>query len=104
MLWMLLILIMGWPGILTSLGLSIAGVVRQQPRLLLIAALVALPFAWYLNAFWPLFRGFGLFLPLFQLGAALALYRHERWIAGVCLLPFVTIASVLAFIVLTQPR
>ena len=95
-------MIVGWPGILTSLGLSIAGIVRQQPRLLLIAALAALPFAWYLNAAWPPFRGFGLFLPLFQLAAALALYRHHRWRAGVCLLPFVTIASVLAFIVLTQ--
>lgn len=97
----LLIMIMGWPGILTSLALSLAGVARQQPVALLIGALLAVPYAWYLNAF-PFFSGVGLVLPLFQLGAALALYRGRRWLASLCLLPFISITSWLAFVVLTQ--
>lgn len=101
MLSMLLIGIMGWPGILAALGLSTVGIVRNRPLWLVIAALVALPFAWYLNA-QPLFKGFGLFLPLFQIGAALALHRYQRWLASICLLPLAGIAVWLAFTVLTQ--
>lgn len=101
MLSMLLILIVGWPGILTALGLSLAGLASNRPTLLLIATLVALPYAWYLNAF-PLFDGVGLFLPLFHLGAALAIARGRRWLAGLCLLPFICITGWLAFVVLTQ--
>lgn len=97
----LLILIMGWPGILTSLGLSLAGIIRKQPLLLFIGALIAIPYAWYLNAL-PRFSGLGIFLPLFQLGAALAMYRGRRWLASLCLLPFVSITSWLAFVVLSQ--
>lgn len=97
----LLIMIMGWPGILASLALSLAGIARQQPVALLIGAVLAVPYAWYLNAF-PLFSGVGLVLPLFQLGAALAMYHGRRWLASLCLLPFISITSWLALVVLTQ--
>jgi hypothetical protein len=98
---MLLIAIIGWPGIITSLGLSLAGVARRRHGWLLAGALVGLPFAWYLSAL-PLFKGAGLFLPLFQLGAAYAIYRGHRPLALLCLLPLISITIWLAFVVLSQ--
>lgn len=97
----LLILIMGWPAIITSLGFSFVGVARKQYKLILIGTLLAVPFAWYLNAT-PRFRGIGALLPVLQLGAALTVYRGHAWLALLLLLPFVSITFWLAFVVLTQ--
>ena len=96
----LLIAIIGWPGIITSLGLSLTGVAREQPAWLVAGAIVAIPFSWYLNNL-PLFEGVGQFLPLLQLAAAVVVYRGLRWWALVLLLPFISIAIWLAFVGLT---
>lgn len=97
----LVIAIVGWPGIITSLGLSLTGIVRKQPAWLLAGAIAGIPFAWYLNAL-PLLRGVGQFLPLLQLGAAVTIYRGQRCLASVLLLPLIGITIWLAFVVLTQ--
>jgi hypothetical protein len=97
----LLIAMIGWPGIITSLGLSLTGIARKQPAWLVAGAIVAIPFSWYLNNL-PLFEGVGQFLPLLQLGAAVAVHYRQRWWALVLLLPFISVAIWLAFVVLTQ--
>lgn len=97
----LLILLIGWPGIISSLAISIAGVIRSKPVWLIIGAVLAIPFSWYLSG-WPLFRHIGLLLPLFQLGASVAIHRHVTWLAWLLLLPFAGIAVWLGITVLMQ--
>jgi hypothetical protein len=97
----LLILLIGWPGIISSLAISIAGVIRSKPVWLIIGAILAVPFSWYLSGS-PLFRNIGLLLPLFQLGAAVAIHRHVTWLAWLLLLPFAGIAAWLGITILMQ--
>jgi hypothetical protein len=97
----LLILLIGWPGIISSLAISIAGVIRSKPVWLIIGAILAFPFSWYLSAT-PLFRHIGLLLPLFQLVASVAIHRHVTWLAWLLLLPFAGIAAWLGITVLMQ--
>lgn len=96
-----LVIAMGWPSILTSLGLSLTGIARKRQVLLLIGALLVVPFAYYLNAS-PRFAVPGAFLPMLHLGAAVAVYRGHRWLALLLLLPFIAVTIWLAVAVLTQ--
>ncbi|MCX9012184.1 MAG: hypothetical protein OIN66_13815 [Candidatus Methanoperedens sp.] len=97
----ILILFIGWPGIISSLAISIAGIIKSKPLWLIIGAILAIPFSWYLSAT-PLLRHIGLLLPLFQVGAAVAIYRHVIWLAWLLLLPLACIAGWLGIAVLTQ--
>jgi hypothetical protein len=97
----ILTLLIGWLGIISSLAISIAGVIRSKPVWLIIGAMLAVPFSWYLSG-WPLFQYIGLLLPLFQLGAAVAIQRHVTWLAWLLLLPFAGIAAWLGITVLMQ--
>jgi hypothetical protein len=98
---LLAIIFIGWPGIISSLAISIAGVIRSKPVWLIIGAILAVPFSWFLSAT-PLFRHIGLLLPLFQLGSAVAIHRHVTWLAWLLLLPFAGIAAWLGITVLMQ--
>src|SRR5659263_746427 len=62
-----------WSLILSSLIISIMGVQKRTPVWLIIGAILAVPLSLYLNMF-PLFRYIGLLLPLFQLGASIAIH------------------------------
>jgi hypothetical protein len=97
----LLILLIGWPGIISSLAISIAGVIKSKPVWLIIGAILAFPFSWYLSAT-PLLRNIGLLLPLFQLVASVAIQRRVTWLAWLLLLPFAGIAAWLGITVLMQ--
>ncbi len=57
----ILILLTGWPGIITSLAVSVAGIIRKNPAWLIAGAVFAVPFSWYLSQT-PLFEHIGLFL------------------------------------------
>lgn len=97
----LLIMLIGWPDIISSLAISIAGVMRSKPLWLITGAILAVPFSWYLSAT-PLFRYIGLLLPLFQIGAAVAVFRHVQWLAWLLILPFAVITAWLGIVVLMQ--
>jgi len=45
--------IMGWPAIMSSLLVSVIGIVSKRPAFLVAGAVLCLGFAWYLRA-WPL--------------------------------------------------
>jgi hypothetical protein len=94
-------IIFGWPAIITSLVLSVAGLVLRKPWLLVIAGVLAIPFSWYLSGY-PAIRTPAALLPLFQFGAAWALQREKKALAWILLAPLATITVVLAVVVLRQ--
>ena len=91
-------IIFGWPAIITSILLSLAGLWLKKPVLLVVAGVLCLPFTYYLSGF----RTPAVVLPLFQFGAAYAISRQKPWVAWLLLLPLVMIALILAYAVLTQ--
>ena len=81
----LLSLLAGWPAILTTVILAIYGLVKNHYRFLLGAAILAVPFSWFLSGF-PLVRSPVFLTPVLLFGAAWAM-RYERemlaWILGI---------------------
>jgi hypothetical protein len=92
-------IIFGWPAIIASILLSIAGVALKRPAFLVAAGIIGIPFAAYLTAG---SRVPGLLLPLCQLGSAYAVKREMTRIAWLLSAPMMIMATVLAYFVLTQ--
>ena len=91
-------IIFGWPAIITSILLSIAGIWLKKPALLVTAGIVCIPFTYYLSGF----RTLAVILPLFQFGSAYAITRQRNLLAWLLIAPLIMIAVVLAYVVLTQ--
>jgi|SRR5215213_7666124 len=91
-------IIFGWPAIITSILLSIAGIWLKKPALLVTAGIVCIPFTYYLSGI----RTSAILLPLFQFGSAVAIMRHKNLLAWLLMTPIVIIAVALAYLVLTQ--
>ena len=91
-------IVFGWPAIITSILLSIAGVWLRKPAFLVTAGIVCIPFTYYLSGY----RTPAVILPLFQFGSAFALTRQKNLLAWLLIIPIVVIALVLAYAVLTQ--
>ena len=91
-------IIFGWPAIITSILLSIAGVWMKKPGLLVAAGIVCIPFTYYLSGY----RAPAVILPFFQFGSAYAITRQQNLLAWLLIVPLIVIAVVLAYIVLTQ--
>jgi hypothetical protein len=92
-------IIFGWPAIITSILLSIAGILMKKPELLVIAGFIGIPFAAYLTAGSHLP---GLLLPVFQFGSAYAVKRQKTLMAWMLVVPIIISALMLAYVVLTQ--
>lgn len=95
-----LIPLMLWGTVLLSIGVSIAGVIRRSPRMLIAGAVLAGPLSLYLGLT-PLFRIWAWFLPGLNVAAATALRRSVA-LAVILLLPFISIAIWLGLIVYRQ--
>ena len=91
--------IFGWPAIITSILLSIAGVWLKKPALLVAAGIVCIPFTYYVSNG---FRTAALLLPLFLFGSAFAIGRQKDLIAWLLITPIIVFAVMLAYVVLTQ--
>jgi ABC-type phosphate transport system permease subunit len=91
-------IIFGWPAIISSILLSIAGVWSKKPVLLVTAGIVCIPFTYYLSGF----RTPAVVLPFFQFGSAFAVSRQKNLVAWLLIAPIIIIAVVLAYAVLTQ--
>ena len=88
----------GWPAIITSILLSIAGVWLKRPTLLVVAGIVCIPFTYYLSGY----RTPAAILPLFQFGSAYAVKRQKTLLACLLIAPMIISAVMLAYAVLTQ--
>src|SRR5574342_566577 len=91
-------IIFGWPFIIASLVLAVAGVLLRRPVFLVASAVFFTPPAWYLSGY-PFIRWFGLLLPVFILGAAYYVRRGKAGIALLLLSPSILVSAWLAFLV-----
>lgn len=97
----ILAMIFGWPGIISALALSGAGILRQSVNLMIAGTLFSLPVAIFLST-QPATRLIGWLLPFTMAAAVLAVQRQRpRW-AWAALAPFVGTALWLAFQLLRQ--
>jgi hypothetical protein len=94
-------LFVGWPGILATLILSSIGLFKANYRLLIAAAILAFPFAWFISGF-PVVHSPAFLLPVFILGSAFAVYRGHEMIAWLVALPFYLTILFLYYTILVQ--
>jgi hypothetical protein len=81
-----LIFLFTLPAAFISLAISVVGVAKREFWLVLIGAILFLPFAYYLNGA-PGATGFAILLPLFQVGSAVAVYHRNNIWAWLLLAP-----------------
>jgi len=82
----LVVLIFGFPAVFVSLILSVAGILKDKFWLVIMGAVLFVPFSYYLNGY-PNLRGFAILLPLFQMGSAAAVRERNRLWAWLLLVP-----------------
>lgn len=93
------IICFGWPAIIGSILLSIAGILMRKPNFLFIAGIALMPFTYYLSNG---LRNPFVVMPLFQFASAFAIRRGNIRMAWLLLVPFLVVVLWLAFSVLTQ--
>ena len=102
-------LLLGWPAAFLSVTLAVGGIVSAKPGLIIVAAVLAAPFSFYLSLY--LSAGwdsgmwvsvvFAAFLLTF-VAAAYAVRQRRPWIASGLLVPFVGVAISLFIDVVSQ--
>ena len=91
--------IFGWPAIIASILLSVAGVWLKKPVLVVTSGIVCIPFTYYIS------NGFStpaFLLPFFAFGSAYAISRQNQRLAWMLIGPLIIVSVVLAFVVLMQ--
>lgn len=83
----LLSLFVGWPAILATVVLAVMGLTKENYRLLVVAALVAVPFSWYLSGF-PIIRSPIFLLPLLVFGSGYFMSRGREMLAWLLAIPY----------------
>lgn len=91
---------LGWPAILATVVLAVMGLARYNYRLLVVAAVVALPFSWYLSGF-PIVRSPIFLLPLFLFGSGYFMYRGREMVAWLLAIPYFLAILLLLFALLS---
>lgn len=95
-------IVFGWPFIALSVFVSIIGNILNRAWLVLVGALLIMPFSYYLNST-PNFSGFALLLPLFQAGSAWAVKEENETWSWILLTPTVAVILWLILVaVITQ--
>jgi hypothetical protein len=92
-------ILFGWPAVITSILLSIAGVWLRKPGFLIASGIVCVPFIYYVSNG---FRSPLVLLPVCELGAAYALMRQWNKVTWLLIAPLLMVAVILAYTVLTQ--
>lgn len=98
----LIIALVGFPGAILSLLVSIIGILKGKYGLLLLSMFLFIPFCLYLDGT-PNFHGTTL-LSLFHLAAAYAVRRNASWLAWIFLIPSVVLIAFVLNLSLTSPR
>ena len=92
----LLSLLAGWPAILAAVVLAVYGLIKSNYRYLLGAAILAVPFSWFLSGF-PLVRSPIFLTPVLIFGAAWAMRYEREMLACMLAIPFFLIVILLLF-------
>lgn len=88
----------GWPAMILSLGLALAGILFKKPSLAVISAILFLAPAWYLSNY-SIFLGS---LPFFILLSAQAISRNKILLAALAILPVLLVMGALGYVVINQ--
>ena len=92
-------IIFGWPAIIASILLSIAGIRLKKPALVIASGFICIPFTYYISNG---FRNPAALLSLFQFASAYALARNRELIAWLLITPLMMVSVALAYAVFTQ--
>jgi hypothetical protein len=93
------IICFGWPAIIATILLSIAGLLFKKPKLLTIAGFIIMPFTYFLSNG---LRNPLVIMPLLLFASAWAIRRGKTTGAWLLLAPLVIVVLWLAFVVLNQ--
>lgn len=77
----------GWPAILIAAILSVIGLLRNNYRFLVAAAILILLPSWFLSGF-PLIRSPVFLLPLLLFASGYCIYRGREMLAWLLVIPF----------------
>ena len=97
----LLILLVGWPAIVVTIILAVIGLIRNDYRFLLGAAILAFPFSWYLSGF-PRISSPVFLLPLFLFGSSFLMFRGREMLAWLIAVPYFLAILLLFYVILAQ--
>jgi hypothetical protein len=95
-------IVFGWPGALSSIALSIIGLLLRRPVLVVMGAVVGLPFMLYLFAT-PRFWAFAAIAAQCHLGAGVALWKGRALVAWLLFIPTPLLTSYVAAVVIGLP-
>jgi len=94
------ILVLFWASVPASLILSVVGVIKEKFWFVLLAAVLFLPLAYFLESS-PSYNGFAILLPLFQVASAAALREGNKTWAWILLAPAFLVTAWFVFVVLS---
>ena len=77
----------GWPAILLAAILAVIGLLRNNYRFLVAAAILALPPSWFLSGF-PFIRSPVFLLPLLLFASGYFIYRGREMLAWLLVIPY----------------
>ena len=92
----LLSLLVGWPAIVTTVILAAYGLVKNNYRFLVGAAILAVPFSWFLSGF-PVVRSPIFLTPVLIFGSAWAMRYGREMVAWLLAIPFFLVVILLLF-------
>jgi hypothetical protein len=93
------IICFGWPAIIASVVLALAGLLTKRANLMAIAGVIFLPFTYYLSNG---LRNPLVVMPFLLFAAAFAIHRGSIRLAWLLILPLVIVVLWLASVVLMQ--
>jgi hypothetical protein len=96
-------IVFGWPAILATLTVSALGVALKRPWLLLVGAVIFIPFSYYLSGA-PGSLWLPILLPISLAFAGYAVYKGLHTMAWLLISPAFFVSLWLAVVVLTQNR
>jgi len=101
MLDLLLSLLVGWPAILATVIFALIGLIKNNYRFILAAAILAFPYAWFLSGF-PIIQSPAFLLPTLLLGSSYFMFRGREMIAWLLGIPFFLAILLLLFVIMSQ--
>jgi len=100
MLDLLLSLFVGWFAILVTVVFAIIGLVKNNYRFLLAAAILAFPYSWFLSGF-PVIQSPAFLLPVLLFGSSYFMFRGREMIAWLLAIPFFLVVLLLFFVIVS---
>ena len=91
----------GWPAILIAAILAVIGLFGNNYRILVAAAILALPPSWFLSGF-PLIRSPVFLLPLLLFASGYFIYRGREMLAWLLAIPYFLSIWLLFVVVMQQ--